>query len=360
MVMAIPRSKWEKSILSHCRRAAGFTLVELLLVIAIIGILISLLLPAVQAARESARRTQCHNNLKQLTLGMHGYESTYKAFPYGTKADVLDTYHWLHHGLAYYEQQSVYELYSNLGSPIQFTGDWPNSQPFGTAQNLRTARTAVFNFMQCPTDVPHVMNELGLAYYERARGNYRGCSGSGDMYGNPPQGAPAGYVGRRGVFGVRRAQIFATANPPLQTKVADILDGTANTLMFAEGLKASRGVAWGGTMGDVTLGNMGGGFFSAFDPPNSTNADRIWGPCPQPQGDVDYKAPCLTLGGPLRPPGNSDNNQRTARAAARSWHPGGVNASLADGSVRFFSNNISVAVWRGLATISGGETNASF
>lgn len=355
------------------RGNSGFTLVELLVVIAIIGILIALLLPAVQSARESARRSQCHNNLKQLSLAGLGYESTYKMLPYGTKADVLDAYHWMHVSLPYLEQDSLFDMYGNLGLPITFTGDWPNSQAFSTVQLYRSARMAVLDFQQCPTDLKHVPNESNYPYYERARGNYRGCAGSGDLYGNAPQGAPAGYVPRRGVFAVRIGQVFGTppapagapagVTPVRHCKVAEILDGTANTLMFAEGLKStlggSNGSGWAGTMGDVTLGNMGGAFFSAYTTPNSSVSDQIWGPCPRPQGDFNYLAPCASLGGPLRPPGNHANNQQRAFAAARSYHPGGASASLADGSVRFFSKSISADVWRALATIDGGEAIAN-
>jgi prepilin-type N-terminal cleavage/methylation domain-containing protein/prepilin-type processing-associated H-X9-DG protein len=344
------------------RRAVGFTLIELLVVIAIIAVLIGLLLPAVQKVREAANRMACTNKLKQIALAMHNYESTHGLLPYATKADVLDAYHWLHLSLPFLEQQTVYALYTNLSGPVTQTGDWPGAHAFSTAANYRRARTTVLSVYQCPSDIPHAMNEPGLEYYERFRGNYRGCVGSGDLYGNAPVGAPAGYAAGRGVFSVTIAQIFGTANRPRQIKLTDISDGTSNTLMFSEGLKASLEARslWAGTMGDITLGNMGGGFFASFDTPNSSNADRIWGPCPQQQGDGQYRAPCVWLGGPLRPPGNHANNQRTARAAARSKHPGGVNAALADGSVRFVSDAMSAAAWRALGTIGQGETAGEF
>jgi prepilin-type processing-associated H-X9-DG protein len=113
-------------------------------------------------------------------------------------------------------------------------------------------------------------------------------------------------------------------------------------------------------MADITIGNMGGAFFSTFNTPNTSAQDRIWGPCPQQQNDITYKAPCLWLGGPNRPPGNSANNQRQAHAAARSRHPGGVNVGLADGSVRFSSNSTSAAVWRALGTMDLGEQVGEF
>ncbi|MCI0359745.1 MAG: DUF1559 domain-containing protein [Planctomycetaceae bacterium] len=340
------------------RQPAGFTLVELLVVIAIIGVLVALLLPAVQAAREASRRSKCQNNLKQLAIACHNHEDTYKKFPYANKADVLDSYNWMHLLLPYIEQQTVYDLYTNLGGPITQTGDWPGAHGFSTAAPFIQARTTILAVHQCPSDRGHIMNETNLPYYTRARGNYRGCAGSGDMYGNRPDGAPTAYVAGIGVFAVTRGQIYGTANPPKQSTFAEMLDGSSNCAMFAEALKPAM-INWS-TIGDNTLGNMGGSMFSTFLTPNSSAFDRPWGPCPQPQGDAAYRWPCRTLGGPLRPPGNHNNNQRTAHVAARSLHPGGVNVGLGDGSVRFVSQTIDVVTWRALGTIMGGETLGNF
>ena len=124
----------------------------------------------------------------------------------------------------------------------------------------------------------------------------------------------------------------------LYCRLSEITDGSSNTVALSESLKDCIDV-WS-TINDVSLGNMGGTFYSHFNTPNSTVADRPWGPCPVPQGDGSYKGPCTSLGGPNRPTGNSTNNQRQAHAAARSFHPGGVVVALADGSARFVSNNI--------------------
>jgi prepilin-type N-terminal cleavage/methylation domain-containing protein len=337
----------------------AFTLVELLVVIAIIGVLVALLLPAVQSARESSRRTKCQNTIKQWALGVLNHESSFAKLPFGNKADVLDSYTWMHLTLPYIEQQALFESYNNLGSTIQQTGDWPGSHGFGSTAPYPQARTTVLQAQQCPSDRKHVMNELNNTYYARARGNYRACAGSGDLYGNPPTGAPAGYVSGLGAFGVRQGQIFGGPGAAvLYCRMAEISDGSSNTIALSEGLKDCIDI-WS-TINDVTLGNMGGTFYSHFSTPNSTVADRPWGPCPVPQGDRGYKAPCTSLGGPNRPPGNHANNQRQAHAAARSFHPSGVNVALTDGSARFVSNNIDAATWRALATKDLGDTLGEF
>ncbi|MGE3809164.1 MAG: DUF1559 domain-containing protein, partial [Gemmataceae bacterium] len=317
---------------------------------------IALLLPAVQKVREAANRMKCTNNLKQIALGLHTYNSTYDAFPYATKADVLDAYNWSHQVLPYLEREDVYRGYDNINGPITFTGDWPGVHGFG-APYLQV-RTTVIQLYQCPSDRQHVMNETWSSYYSRARANYRACAGSGDLYGNAPSGAPAGYVSGRGIFSVTEGQIFQGTIPPHTTRIAQIEDGASNTILLAECLKQTVDL-WG-TISDITIGNMGAAFFSTFNTPNSSSPDVVWGPCPQSGNrDPGYPAPCQSLGGPNRPPGSSANNQRTAHAAARSMHPGGVNVAMADGSVRFISDNVSAATWRGLGTINRGEVLGS-
>ena len=114
-------------------------------------------------------------------------------------------------------------------------------------------------------------------------------------------------------------------------------------------VSASSG--WGGVMGEILYGNMGGGLFSASLTPNTSSPDRPIGPCPQDQGDTVYNAPCLSLGG------NAwwTPSAQGAYAGARSHHTSGVNAALADGSVRFVADSIDLRTWRGLATMAGGE-----
>jgi type II secretory pathway pseudopilin PulG len=322
----------------------------LLVVIAIIAILIGLLLPAVQKVREAAARMKCSNNIKQLALACHNYESAYGRMPYGRKYDIWDTYTWTHLVLPYIEQGPVYDNYWTLpqtGYKTSYPG--PNG-PIGDEVRLRTARTASIATFQCPSDPGQRGNELNTGPYGFIRGNYRGCVGTGDMYGAATD-STAGPWGK-GMFAVEPGQSVDPGKSPTSVgpKMTEVTDGLSNTLFISEGLIASVS-GWGGPMGEVIYGNMGGGLFSASLTPNSSAADRPIGPCPQNQGDGAYKEPCQSLGG------NAwwTPSAAKAHAAARSKHTGGVNAGLADGSARFVANTVDLATWRAMGTRAGNE-----
>ncbi|MBL8820840.1 MAG: DUF1559 domain-containing protein, partial [Planctomyces sp.] len=119
----------------------GFTLIELLVVIAIIGILISLLIPAVQKVREASARTRCTNHLKQIAIAAHNYHGVYKAFPYAARADVLDAYNWSQNLLPHLELSAAYANYTTINGPITKIGDWPGAHGFGASPKLIAART---------------------------------------------------------------------------------------------------------------------------------------------------------------------------------------------------------------------------
>ena len=332
-------------------RRRGFTLVELLVVITIIGILIALLLPAVQAAREAARRAQCTNNLKQLALGCHTHHSATQEFPFARKYDIWDTYTWTQLILPHIEQTAVYEGYWTLperGYTTSYPG--PNG-PIGDDARLRESRHAAIAAFYCPSDISPTENEIGTGTYGFMRGNYRGCVGSGDMYGDSVD-STSGPWGV-GAFGVEPGQSFDTdANVPTRgVRIADVQDGTSNTLLISEGLVPNVAPGWGGPMGETIYGNMGGALFSAALTPNSSAPDQVIGPCPQNLGDGKYRPPCVMIA-------NSawwSPSAKGAHAAARSNHPGGVNAALADGSVSFFSESIDQRLWRAMATREGKE-----
>ena len=334
------------------RPRCGFTLVELLVVIAIIGVLVALLLPAVQSARESARRMKCMNNIKQLSLACHNFESARGEFPYGRKYDIWDTYTWTQLTLPYIEQAAVHEQYFTLHQQGYATSVNGANGPIGGDTRLHNARHTKIVAWYCPSDIGPVGNEITSTDYGFWRGSYRGCTGTGDMYAGAPNSVTGGpwYLG---VFGVKSKQsIDAGASVPTRgSRMAEITDGTSNTLLVAEGMLNTITPGWGGPIGEIIYGNMAGALFSATLTPNSTTADRVIGPCPQPT-DARYRAPCVSIGG------NSwwTPSAAGAHAASRSYHPNGVNASCADGSTRFFTNTMDLATWRAMGTRDGGES----
>lgn len=334
----------------------GFTLVELLVVIAVIGILVGLLLPAVQAAREAARRLQCFNNQKQLSLAIHNHHDLHRKLPYGRKYDRWDSYTWAELILPELEQQSLYNAYFNLmetGYIQAYPG--PNG-PIGDDLRLRTARHTIVNFLLCPSDGGPTFNEIDTQAYGFVRGNYRGNVGSGDMYGNAPVGLAPGKWGI-GPMGVVPNQSFDPTPTPNfvrapSVNLNSILDGTSNTALVCEGINP-KVPGWGGAMGEWLYGNMGGGLYSHALTPNSSAADRPIGPCPADQHDLSYRAPCLSLGG------NAwwTRSAVGAHAAARSQHPGGVVLAQCDGAVRFMSNSVDTELWRSFGTRAGSEVS---
>ncbi len=336
-----------------CSSNRGFTLVELLVVIAIIGVLVALLLPAVQAARESSRRSHCTNNLRQMALAIMNYESSQQQFPYARKNDQWDAYTWTQLILPFIEQQQVYDLYWDIND----AAEW---RPAGSPdERKRQARESLIPAWYCPSDAPVRGNELFSPNWGFWRGNYRGCTGSTDMYGVPLD--EVGISGP-GSFEVARGQRFlpnpnerrADPNAPgtVYVRIAQMTDGTSSTMLLSEGIVPTVDV-WGGPMGEIIYGNMGGSLFTGWLTPNASTPDSVIGPCPEDQGDIEYpNETCFRISGH---PGAGSAGGASAFAAARSRHPGGVNLAMADGSVNFASDDIDVRAWRASSTRAGDE-----
>jgi prepilin-type N-terminal cleavage/methylation domain-containing protein/prepilin-type processing-associated H-X9-DG protein len=321
----------------NTRSRAGFTLVELLVVIAIIGVLVALLLPAVQSARAAARRMSCSNNLKQLGLALHNFHDTYGQFPpsatipYGVTYDSWSIQARL---LPFLER-------SNLADLIDWNNDY-KSQPAVTQTCVPT--------LLCPSEIEDRERPDGaLTHYPL---NYGVNLGTWFVF-NPRQ--------RKGGNGL----VF----PNSQTGFRSVTDGTSNTLAFSEvkawtpylrdgGSPSVPGAVIPSTPADVTA--LGGSFktnsghtewvdarghqtgFTATFTPNTK--------MPFTSGGVDYDVDFNSYR-----EGKSTDRLTYAAVTSRSYHPGGVNAAFVDGSVRFIADTIELAAWRGMATRHGGE-----
>ncbi|MCR9116241.1 MAG: DUF1559 domain-containing protein [bacterium] len=291
-------------------RRGGFTLVELLVVIAIIGVLIALLLPAVQAAREAARRTSCTNNLKQFGLALHNYHDTNQKFPIGGKhGEPRDT--WWHHTLPYVEQNNLYEK-------INFNGTG-----CCTALGTGGATTVVIDASTCPSD-PGAGSVSGQGF----QGNYVANFGSTHM----EQGTVAYGYGDNG-----NGLFYGNS----KTGFRDITDGSSNTALIAELLVNGAATSQNDMRGRYWNNDGGGVFFSTLHNPNTTVQDKLKSYCV-----AATNMPCTTSGNNI--------------VSVRSQHPTGALCCFADGSVHFITETINNATWNNIGQRNDGNVLGEF
>ena len=307
-------------------KSCGFTLVELLVVIAIIGVLVALLLPAVQAAREAARRIQCKNNIRQMALGVLNYEAARGTLPIGAQFPPNDNpavtinpgVNWVISILPYIEQASIYDSF-DLQLPI-------------SAKRNEESRTNVISSMLCPSDERNQelhISGTARARREWARGNYACNAGNGPTLKDWPNGLwgpdSQGWLDpfRRGMMG-----------PNAAVELQEVTDGLTNVILLTE---IRAGLSEKDPRGTWALGTAGGamvvwyGYDGDANGPNACfqDADDISG-CEARLQNL-YQTECMSC---------FDGDEWNDQAAPRSTHPGGVHIALGDGSVTWIEDSI--------------------
>ena len=294
----------------------GFTLVELLVVIAIIGVLVALLLPAVQAAREAARRMSCSNNQKQIALALHNHHDTFRKLPYGNLAGWGHS--WTAFVLPYMEQDP---LYDTIPAPFNDAGWWGGTDARSLAL-IAVAQTPVPTF-RCPsqpgpTREPRNINGLK----NRAINSYLACAG-GDAR-NDNRGAN-GMDTSNGMFNAIRHDGSRHEDAVDPTRFADVTDGLSNTLMIGES-QYLLNIELGCDICDRYL----------FYHMNSDSG-----------GGSDFSE---VLGSTYYRINNEAINTSERECAYSSYHPAGIVVGLGDASVRFVAETVDLDIWRAVGS----------
>jgi len=336
---------------SRRRRSAGFTLVELLVVIAIIGVLVALLLPAVQAAREAARRATCTNNMRQVGLALLNHHDSKQAFPRGTynHIDSLTTPPpfngnqnrrcWMHDTMPFFEQQALYARFDAFMKTHAVAWDFPESH-------------TPISLLMCPNDPVGPKQRTWTHSSPGPGGPFPALDGSG-----PSQGFSGNYVTSSGSTYFNLGILDGGTNPSSKfsanlnglffavskVRMKDITDGTSHTAMLSEIILSPdnsdddlRGRYYNSCGGNVN--------FVTLYPPNTSIADRL-----------NWLSASAVPEAPAFPCTRCFSDK--AYASARSYHAGGVNLVAADGSVHFVPNEIDPTVYRSFGSRNGAPTN---
>ncbi len=314
-------------MMRSARRHRGFTLIELLVVIAIIAILVALLLPAVQLAREAARRTQCRNNLKQLSLALHNYHTTHGTLPFG----------WNTHGTGWSAMILPEIEQANLYAQLEFvengTGNW------GSGAGNEAWVSTLLPAFRCPTmPLPeHVAISSGTP--NRVPASYRGNAGSEASSDDTssivaPWTKSLEHLDQNGVF-------FACSS----VRFRDIKDGTSSTLLLTEASTATDFIKDSQAMDVWYIG--------------SSQIDMCR--CDGGNGGTEFSEFVSTAVAPINARFNAPTtNGRLMELTAGSYHTGGAHIGLCDGSARFLSENIAFGIYVNLSARNDGEVVGEF
>jgi prepilin-type N-terminal cleavage/methylation domain-containing protein len=330
------------------RRHAAFTLVELLVVIAIIGVLVALLLPAVQAARESARRSQCQNNLKQHGVALNSYADARKRYPIGVQggigSNVDDGYGWATQLLPQLEQQALFQLIHNKQS-VTNTGKVPYpgiiQKHFQATGRIIPGGDTVLNAFRCPSSQlgSHATNMASTWPHANgyATSDYKACTGLGDngIFFKPDDGINARWNNDRMMY--------------TRTRPEDVTDGLSQTIAFGEsGYYLIQRATGRSNRWPVWIGGYGGGGDEAtlFKTDSAAPIN-----CEINPKSFDGFIERVTE---TRPPGPRDDD------CAFSWHEGGAFFGFADSSVHFLRDEIDMKTYENLGTKNDGNVIAGY
>lgn len=302
------------------RRARGFTLIELLVVIAIIGVLVALLLPAVQQAREAARRTQCKNHLKQIGLAMHNYHDVYRRFMAGNTSGMAG---WMVALLPYVDQAPLYSTYDH-----NYAWNHANNP------NFKTNRPSFYACPSNPVAEDLLTDGSQTADYSILR-------------------AASDSAAAKSLFQSRYGTTWPDAN--YSHRMSDVTDGLSNTCMsyesagrahfYCKGMKNPTVTGSGMTAGQTTPARVGW----------ASHGNAGWSA--SMTADVDRSTNQVTF---FLWSGMENINTINSYASPYSFHTGGVQIVMADGSVRFMSENVSQSIIFAITSINGGEVLGEF